>query len=246
MSGSSPSSGERNDIDTFSPDLIWSQGSIQLSPDEILTPNQMPTSQEILHESQDSVRPVWKSLDDLKNVSLEDKVEALNIIIPELKDLSGVSDVNFVSLVRLVGGNITAEIKKEANYFRSTESRHLDKTVFSASEILEKRLKIESLHVFFESCTKKSGRVPGQNQETIAGHQADFYESVMKGANLHSVPPFNFLKTSQVLNKVPSRQVTKQNVGGSYTMHHNLLPSKPLPDTHLGPLISDNAQRGTG
>ena len=184
----------------------------------------------------------WNRLDDLKSMSMEDKFHALNIIIPQLKDLSGVSEVNFISLVRLVGDNISSEIKKEANYFRSTESRQLENTVFSATEILEKRLQVEYLHVF----TKKSGRAPGQNQETIAGHQADLYESVMKGANLHSVPLFNFLKTSQVLNKVPSRQVTKMNVGGSYTLHHNLLPSEPLPDTHLGPLISDNAQRGTG
>ena len=222
---------------------MCSQESYQLSPLEMLTPDELQCCEDpISHD----IRLEEKRFEHLKNSSDEEKIKVLNIIIPHLETLSGLSCENFLSLVQLVGNHCYEDVRKEANYFRSAESRDLEKTLFSAPDILENKLKIEPLHVFFEACTRKSGRKEGEHREAIAGFQADFYESLLKGANLFSIPPFNFLKTSRILTKVPSKEVAKQNLGGSYTMHHNIAPAKQLVDTKVGPLISDNAQRGSG
>ena len=116
----------------------------------------------------------------------------------------------------------------------------------SPAEILSKKLKIEELHIFYEAATGKSGRSLDKTQQKVAPFQATFYESLLKGANLNSLGPFNLAKMNQMKLKVPSKAIFDNQVGGGYTFHQNNNPTVPLKKSRKGPMISDNAQRGAG
>ena len=222
--------------DDFSPNLITSsQASSLLSPSPVIVNH-----------------PDWL-VGNLETGATEvglgsDPVTCLNSVIPRLKSLDGVSDVNFTSLVKLIGAKMSSEIKTEAHYYRSKRSREFDDNLFSntAEEIIEKDFKINDLHSFFEAATQKSGRTPGPQRHKIACLQANFYESLLKGSNLNAVGPVSLMRSREVFQKVQSKQVMKLNMGGSYSFHQtdNNWCSMALPDTGKGPVISDNAQRG--
>ena len=179
---------------------------------------------------------------NISNLEHEDVVRVLNVAIPQVQNLNGVSEENLNRMAHLLGSQFCPEVKSEANSMRGTHPR--DGESFCASELLDKEHKIEGLHIFFEAATKKSGRKPGPNREKIASIQANFYESILKGANLCAVGPYNLMKTNEVLSKVQSKVVLKGNIGGSYTYHQKLSVTEPLPVKKKGPVISDNAQKG--
>ena len=73
--------------------------------------------------------------------------------------------------------------------------------------------------------------------------------SEMKGANLHTLGPYGLSKSKEVFQKLPSRQAFKDNLGASYSFlrtDEQTSHSFPISDPGIGPVISDNAQRGTG
>ena len=193
-----------------------------------------------------------KSVESLGNSDKKsgEATAVLNSIIPHLHNLDGVLEENVTMLIRLIGSHLNSEIKAEANYYRSKQSRDFDNNLMSSlpEEIIEKEYSNNNLHVFFESSTKKSGRLPGPQRRKVALLQANYYESILKGCNLNAVGPVNLLKSREAYQKVQSKQVLKMNIGGSYTFHQtdDSWCSQALPDTGKGPIISDNAQRGCG
>ena len=191
--------------------------------------------------------PVSLSITDLlkvreiDNLRQDDLKCLLNQIIYKVTNLEGLNKENINRLAQLLGSHLSAEVKLEADYHRCV--RACDDESFSAAEVLDKELKIEALHVLFESLTKKSGRQPGPNREKIACLQASYYESILKGANLFTVGPVSLMKTNEMLNKVQSKHVLKGNIGGSYSYHQKASFTEPLPVTTRGPVVSDNAQK---
>ena len=175
------------------------------------------------------------------------KNQILSIVLPQVSksDLQQQSEEQLLHLSKVFGEVCRDKLKKEADSFRMKRSR--DDSDISSVEILSKKLKIEILHQFFESCTGKSGRVHSKNQEKVASYQATFYESLLKGVNIHTLGPFSLMKLNQVKLRVQSKAVFEGQLGGSYTFHQNNSPTEePLEMTYKGPLISDNAQLGAG
>ena len=221
------------------------------SSDEMnFTPDFLCPSQNSVSSISSAPSPIFVKLGDalnnqtVGNYNNEERIKFLNIIIPQLETLDGITEENVNKLAKLVGNQCHQKLKSEANFYRLKRSR--DEVPFQPAEILEKQHNIEILHIFFESATQKSGRVPGPNREKIAQLQANFYESTLKGTNLNAIGPYNFAKTSKVLNHVQSKKMLEGNLGGSYSTHNRLSVTEPLPVTQKGPLISDNAQRGKG
>ena len=173
-----------------------------------------------------------------------EKIRILNEIIPQLDSLEGVMKENLYKLTKLLGYYCHSEVKSEANFYRLKRSR--EDVPFPPTEILEKQHGIEILHLFFEAVTHKSGRVEGENREKVAPIQATYYESFLKGTNLNCIGPYNYLKNMKIMNSVQTKQVLSGSLGGSYNFHNQQSVSEPLPITQIGPLVSDNAQRGRG
>ena len=126
-----------------SPDLVWSQDSIKLSPDKLISTSSQesvvlsPVSfRNLSQETSSSIKSeLQHPFEYLQDVSQSDQIEILNVIIPQLETLSGVSDVNFIRLVHLAGKHCNADLKKEANYFRSTESRQMENVLLGQLRI---------------------------------------------------------------------------------------------------------------
>lgn len=174
----------------------------------------------------------------------DDQIRILNRTIPELESLEGVTQENINKLAKLLGAHCHAEVKSEAHFYRLKRSR--EDGSFSTEEILDKQHNVEVLHSFYEAVTKKSGRVPSEHRHKVAPLQAIFYESVLKGANLNCVGPFNFSQTVKMLTNVQSKHVFGGSLGGSHNFHNKISFTEPLPITQKGPLVLDNAQRGKG
>ena len=180
------------------------------------------------------------NFDGLKN---EENIKILNVIIPKLTSIDGILEANVNHLVKLIGSHCHQKIKSEAQFYRLKRSRE-DDVSFQPEEILDKQQNIELLHVFFDSVTQKGGRQPGENRGKIAQLQANFYESILKGTNLCAVGPYSLTKTKKLFGQNLSKQMLEGNLGGSYSFHNKQSITEPLPVTRIGPLISDNAQKG--
>ena len=189
---------------------------------------------------------VSQLLSKLEEFSLEDKIQVLSALIlrSDKSSLLAMNDENVNHLSKIFGEYCRDKIKSEADIFRFKRSR--EDCDLSSVDILSKKLKIEPLHIFYESATGKSGRSYNKFQEKVAPHHATFYESLLKGANLNTLGPFNLSKVNKLKLKVQSKLVFENHAGGVYTFHQNVKPTTPLPMTYIGPLISDNAQRGCG
>ena len=153
------------EIEILTPDEVQREVEI-LTPDEIITSHALQPSELRTNQTPDGIQTPDK-LENLRNVCEEGKNKLLNVLIPQLSDLSGLTYENYLILVRLVGQHCSEDIKKEASFYRSCESRELENVLNSAVDILDKKLTIEALHVFFEACTGKSGRQEGAHRETI-------------------------------------------------------------------------------
>ena len=182
----------------------------------------------------------------LPQLNPDEKIAFLNILIPliDKNDLSKLSDEVVNHLSKVLGEYCHEKLKPEADFFRSKRSREDDDEYLSSVGILSKKLKVEQLHVFYEAATGKSGRQPGKHQTKVAPLQATFYESLLKGANLYTVGPFNLSKMNEMKTKVSSKAIFQDQSGGSYQFHKNTSTTVPLEMSQNGSLISDNAQRG--
>ena len=155
---------------------------------------------------------------DQLNISDRNEFFGRLIIKCEKSDLENLSEEIVNHLSRLLGELCRDKIKEEADRFRFKRSRDDEDSL--SSEILSKKLKIEQLHIFFEAATGKSGRMDSKNQEKVATYQATFYESLLKGANLHTVGPCSMMKASQLKLKTHSKHVFENHLGGSFQFHH--------------------------
>ena len=173
---------------------------------------------------------------DQLNISDRNEFFGRLIIKCEKSYLKNLSEEIVNHLSRLLGELCRDKIKEEADRFRFKRSRDDEDSL--SSEILSKKLKIEQLHIFFEAATGKSGRMDSKNQEKVATYQATFYESLLKGANLHTVGPCSMMKASQLKLKTHSKHVFENHLGGSFQFHHlQSNETTPLPMTFKGPLI---------
>ena len=98
----------------------------------------------------------------------------------------GCNIINHV--VHVLGEYCHDKIKTEADYFRLKRSRDEDDDYMTAANVLTKKLKFEPVHVFFEKRTGKSGRFEGKHQSKVAPLQVTFYECLLKGSNLNTIP----------------------------------------------------------
>ena len=185
-----------------------------------------------------------------KSTDTGDDKDILENMINSMTTFAGLKEETLLKIVKLLGQQLSVEIKSEANYYRLKRSREDNENIFwTPEEKLDKEYLCEKLHVFFESVTGKSGRNPGPQRHKIACIQATFYDSLLKGANLKTLCPYGLSKSREIFLKNPSRQILKENLGGSYTFLNSdsqMMHSAPIQDPGKGPVISDNAQRGTG
>ena len=185
-----------------------------------------------------------------KSAATAENMDILENIINSMTSMAMLKEETLMKIVKMLGQQLSLEIKSEANFYRFKRSREEEETWFwTPEEMLDKVYHSEKLHVFFESVTGKSGRIPGPQRHKVACIQATFYETLLKGANLKAVGPYGLSKSREIFLKNPSRQVLKDNLGGSYSFLHSdsqVNHSAPLQDPGKGPVISDNAQRGTG
>ena len=165
------------------------------------------------------------------------KVLSLLLVKSEKQDLVNMPEETVNHVSKLLGEYCRDKIKSEAASFRFKRSR--EESDLSSVEILSKRLKIEPLHIFYECATGKSGRNISKYQEKVAPHQATFYESLLKGANLQTLGPFNLARVNKLKLKVTSKAVFENQVGGSYSFHQHSRPTTPLQMSHKGPLIRE-------
>ena len=224
----------------------FSFDSSNISDDEDPSPDILGQSQFSTISSDPS--PVSLSITELlktrevESFEQDDLACLLNQVIPKLTNLNGVKSENIVSLTSLIGSHFSTEVKAEAYRHRLVRAREDES--FSVEEILDKEHKIEGLHVFFESITRKSGRKAGPHREKVASLQATFYEAVLKGSNLRTVGPASLMTTNEMLNKVHSKHALKGNIGGSYSFHQKTSTIiEPFPIALRGPVVSDNAQK---
>ena len=168
---------------------------------------------------------------------MEERTEVLSFLLlrSDGDSLSYLNVDTINHLSKIFGEYCREKIKTEADNFRFKRSR--EDGDLSSVEILSKKLKIEELHIFYESATGKSGRVENINQDKVADHHATFYESLLKGANLKTLGPFNLAKVARLKLKVQSKAIFENQIGGGYTFHQNTKPSSPLKMSFTGPLI---------
>ena len=182
----------------------------------------------------------------LRELAPEEKVSCLNILLPQMgkSDLGKLGGNIINHVAHVLGEYCHDKIKTEADYFRLKRSRDEDDDYMTAANVLTKKLKVEPVHVFFEKSTGKSGRFEGKHQSKVAPLQATFYECLLKGSNLNTIPIYQMSKMNKMKSKVSSRALYQDQPGGSYTFHQNNLSAPPLEMSFNGPLITDNAQRG--
>ena len=238
-------------------DLDSSQQSVQNSSQVSLAVNSQCSSvpspaivslNQMLRGSQSVQHPPSDACEfgsNLENLNMEQKRKVFAIVMPQMNktDLQNQSENVLLHISKIFGEFCRDKIKLEADSFRLKRSR--DDSDRSSVDILSKKLKIEEIHCFFEAATGKSGRVHHRNQHKVANFQATFYESLLKAGNLHTLGPYSLMLANQINLKVPSKAIFENQLGGSYTFHNSNTPSeKPLEMSHIGPLISDNAQLG--
>ena len=182
----------------------------------------------------------------LEKLSSVDRNHVLGLLISkcEKDDLKQLKESEINHLSKVFGEYCREKIKSEADTFRFKRSR--EDSDSSSVEILSNKLKIEQIHIFFESATGKTGRSKHNKQEKVANYQATFYECLLKAANLNTLGPYCLNKANKMKLQVQSKVIFENQIGGSFTFHQTNNPTVPLPMTFKGPLISDNAQRGSG
>ena len=231
----------------FDSQLMSSQGSsLALSP-MVTTLGQVLSGQ--MREAAGKVSVSMEHIcDRLRAVTKVEKIRCLNILLPQMVkgDLSELGEDIAHHVAKVFGEYCQEKIKKEADYFRSKRSRDEDDDYMSAAGVLTKKLKIEEVHIFYESSTGKSGRKEGKNQDKVAPLQATFYECLLKGSNLQTIGAYQMSKMNKLKSKVSSRAVYQEQAGGSYTFHQSNLPTPPLEMSFNGPLIRHGFKKNGG
>ena len=197
--------------------------------------------------SVDALDDAKKICSFLEKTSFEGKMQVFSFLTLQCdgQSLARLNEETINHLSNIFGEFCREKIRHEADTFRFKRSR--EDTDLSSVEILSKRLKIEQLHIFYESATGKSGRslynwqdkvtIHQDWQEKVANHQATFYESLLKGANLNTLGPFNLAKVAKLNLKVQSKALFENQLRGCYKVHQNIKPSMPIPMSFTGPLI---------